>query len=93
MGPTDEEPRLTPVLDTPPSSRRRIRKIDWMQVLGFLDEHPGEWAKVGEFNSSVGTHIRQGEYEYIDPTVYEVRQGKIDGKPHNRVWIYMRKIV
>jgi hypothetical protein len=64
-----------------------------MEVLRFLDKHPGEWAKAGEFNSAVGTHIRRGEYAYIDPSVYEVRQGKIEGKPRTRVWIYMRRVV
>ena len=76
----------------PPKTRTiRVRKVDWLKVLANLDEKPGEWHLIGEFDQSLRTQIRKGKYSYIDPSLYEVVSRRIQGKPRTRANIYMRR--
>lgn len=80
--------------DPPKTSGIRVRKVNWLKVLSLLDEKPGEWHLIGEFDQSLRTHIRHGRYKYIDPTKYEVVTRRVVGKEHTtRASIYMRRIV
>lgn len=76
----------------PPKTRTiRVRKVDWIKVLAILDEKPGEFHLIGEFDQSLRTQIRKGKYSYIDPSLYEVVTRRIQGKPRTRANIYMRR--
>jgi hypothetical protein len=93
MGGTKKSPRrLSPTVEDPPPSDRRVRVADWMAVLKVCDENMGSWVKVGKFDAAVGTHIRNGKYSYIDPTLYAVKQAKIQGsKSKSPVWIFLMR--
>lgn len=66
------------------------RKFDWKEVCRQLIERPGEWGKVGEFSPSVATHIRQGRYPAVDPSMYEVKTRRSGNE--GRAWVYMRYV-
>lgn len=77
--------------EPPKANAIRVRKVDWLKVLSMLDEKPGEWHIVGEFDQSLRTRIRQGSYSYIDPAKYEVVTRRAAGKPRTRGDLYMRR--
>jgi hypothetical protein len=83
---------VTPA-EPPKSSGIRVRKVNWVKVLSLLDEKPGEWHLIGEFDQSLRTHIRQGRYKYIDPSKYEVVTRRLEGERTTRATLYMRRIV
>lgn len=70
---------------------RRIRLVNWGKVLAILDANPGTWHLIGEFNQSLRTHINQGRYPHIDPTLYLAKTGKADGKDRKRGNLYMMR--
>ena len=84
--------RLSPILEDPPPNNRRVRIADWVAVLELCDANPGQWVRVGQFDPAVGTHIRNGKYAYIDPSIYSVKQSKIEGTTaKSPVWIYLMR--
>lgn len=90
---TDSVPIDTIEFAEPQSGpKRRIRKVDWLSVLAVLDKNPGKWAKIGEFDQSLRSHIRSGRYSYIDPSLYQAITEKIEGKPRNRGMLFMRRV-
>lgn len=88
----DHAPISTVVPAEPPKTRSiRVRKVDWLKVLAMLDEKPGEWHLIGEFDQSLRTQIRKGKYSYIDPALYEAVTRRIAEKPRTRAMLYMRR--
>ena len=82
----DAEVRV--VGDLPPIRMGR-RGTDWPAVLKIVDKAKGKWCDVGEFDASVASQIRRGEWRSIDPEVYEVsvrRTGE-----GSRVTLFMRR--
>ena len=72
-------------------TRRRVRKVDWAKVLKILDENPGTMHLIGEFNQSVRSHINQGRYPYIDPSLYFAVTEKVVDAPRTRGLLYMMR--
>lgn len=81
---------VTPA-DPPKTRTIRVRKVDWLKVLAILDEKPGEFHLIGEFDQSLRTQIRKGKYSYIDPALYEVVTRRIPDKGRTRANLYMRR--
>lgn len=71
--------------------KRRIRKVDWLKILAVLDEKPGEWGLVGQFDQSVRSHINTGRYAYIDPALYEAVSEHVPNAPRNQAYIFVRR--
>lgn len=90
MGP-DSSAIDTAVIADPPESNRRVRKVNWIKVLEIVDQSPGKWHLIGEFDQSVRTHIKQGRYSYIDPAKYDACTGKIDGKGRQRANLFLMR--
>ncbi len=74
---------------------RRVRLVDWEAVLKQLDqaaiESPGDWGRIGVFDQSLRTHIRQGRYKHIDPTKYDVTTRRAPGEKRSRAILFMRR--
>jgi hypothetical protein len=75
--------------DRPDRPRRRVRKIDWLAALSFMDRSPaGTPFLIGQMHRSVATQINRGDYDYIDPNVYEAWTANRSGEVSD---IYLRK--
>jgi hypothetical protein len=85
---TSEPINTVTFTELPERLGQRIRTVDWAKVLKELDSRPGQWGLVGEFDQSVRTHINQGRYKYVSPTLYEAYAEKIKGSRAN---IYLRR--
>lgn len=76
---------------------RRVRLVDWAAVLKQLDQaaidnpEGEEWGRIGVFDQSLRTHIRQGRYAHIDPTKYEVTTRRAPGEKRSRAILFMRR--
>lgn len=71
--------------------QRRVRLVDWAAVLSILDEKPGVWHLIGEFDQSLRTHINQGRYKNIDPALYTAKTAKARGDSRSRAMLYMMR--
>ncbi len=89
------EPVSGPITDVkpqdPPDPRTRVRRVDWAKVLVTLDQNPGVWHLIGEFDQSVRTHINQGRYTSVDPLLYLAKTGTIRGNASNRTNLFMQR--
>lgn len=47
----------------PPPEKRGQRSTEWIDRVRAMQEHPGEWAKVGNYSPGVATNIRKGRYK------------------------------
>jgi hypothetical protein len=92
-----------PVLKEPASRRNGPRTAHWIEVAAFLDQHPGEWAFVGQYSVGVAPSIRRGEYPAFLPKGfdgdafqymtdnYEVATTIVKGVFPKRSDVYIRK--
>lgn len=88
---TNGKPISTIIAQDPPTNSR-IRRVDWEKVLIILDGTPGVWHLIGEFDQSVRTHINQGRYSHIDPSLYVAKTGKTGDRKRTRANLYMQRI-
>lgn len=60
-----------PVLRDPKPKKSGPRSEKWPAVVQFLDEHPGEWAYVGDYSLGIAPAIRRGEYPAFFPEGFD----------------------
>lgn len=72
---------------TDTGDRRRVRKIDWGEVLRNVEGSPiGTAFLVGRLHRSVATQINSGKYRYINPAKYVSWSSDREGETSN-IWL------
>lgn len=72
-----------------PVDNPRMR-IDWPWVADEVRKLKGEWAKVGEFSSAIGSRINNGQNPYIPIEEFEVTMRRSPTATSRRYDLYLR---
>ena len=68
----------------------RVKNINWVEARTRVDAQPGETFCIGVVDQSMRTHIRNGRFSYIEPSLYDVWTEAVDGS-RTRAKLYMRR--